>query len=342
MKVARAATVVLGLAVPVALVAAAPACGARSELLLPGPFQPDFDAGTPIENDVQIVPVEDTGLPGLDVAVRDVVQPSICADASDTLIYTVTTDVQGDAFQLLRFDPSSATFTVIGPLNCPDPFAPFSMAVDRQGNAYVLYYDEAQVSQGPVPAGNIYRVNLNTAACSPTAYVPNQTFQSFGMGFVSNDIGTGETLYVAANNNTTTGSSLGAINETTFAVSDVGLFTPPISQAELTGTGDGRLYAFWSPSGPDTAGSAIAQIDKATAQVIGQANLPEVTQGGGWAFAFWGGDFYLFTNPGGVTAGGSTESIVQRYDPVANTVATIASYPLTIVGAGVSTCAPVQ
>jgi hypothetical protein len=354
MKGMRAATVVVGLAGlagPVALTAALTvACGARSGLFLAGAGegQPSGDGGAEPDaivithNGPDATAFEDVAPPGLDVAVRDVARPAVCADASDTLIYTVTTDKTGAGFQILRFDPSSATFALIGPLVCPDPYQPFSMAVDREGTAYVLYYDESQVSAGvPLPPGNIYRVNLNTAACEATSYVGNAAFQNFGMGFVANDVGTGETLYVATNNNVTTGGALGTIDETTLAVFELALFAPPVSQAELTGTGDGRLYAFWAPGGPASAGSAISEIDKKTAKVIGQSNLATVTQGGGWAFAFWGGSFYLFTNPAGLT-GGSTETVVQRYDPTTGAVAQVATYPETVVGAGVSTCAPIE
>ena len=162
------------------------------------------------------------------------------------------------------------------------------------------------------------------------------------MGFSADiDAGAGETLYVASNDNLQPTSYLGAIDETTLALTYVGAFTPTVTAAELTGTGDGRLFGFWAPSGPNSLGAAIVQIDKSTAGVVAQAPLPTVTQGNGWAFGFWGGDFYLFTNPDGPVTGDTT-SIVQQYDPATGTVTQIASYPQTIVGAGVSTCAPVQ
>ncbi len=59
--------------------------------------------------------------------------------------------------------------------------------------------------------------------------------------------------------------------------------------------------------------------------------------GGGWAFGFWGGEFYLFTTN---TTDPSLSSIVTRFDPGDQSQVTVASLPETIVGAGVSTCAP--
>ncbi len=94
-------------------------------------------------------------------------------------------------------------------------------------------------------------------------------------------------------------------------------------EAELTGTGDGRLFAFYNPFFGTTGGvgSAIGQIDKTSGALVGQAPLPTVEQGAGWAFAFWGGAFYLFTSPS------SQGTIVQRYNPVDNSVALVATYP---------------
>jgi hypothetical protein len=326
MRSAQVAAVFLGVVAPVALVAA---CGARSGLFLDGYVTSESNDGAVSADAPSDV------IPGLDANVRDVAPLAICADASDTLVYTVT-----ESNTLVKFNPSSAQFTPIGALNCPDPFgrAPFSMAVDRQGNAYVLYY--APAGQGPgssAPPGSIFKVDLNSAACAPTSFVPGQDgFLGFGMGFVANDVGTGETLYVADSDSTP--GRLGAIDETTLSLSVIGTFPTDVQQAELTGTGDGRLFAFYNQVGnSQVGGSVIGQIDKKTGAVIGEALLPQVTQGNGWAFAFWGGNFYTFTAPGPAAG-----TVVQRYNPVDGTVVTVATYPEVIDGAGVSTCAPVQ
>jgi hypothetical protein len=56
--------------------------------------------------------------------------------------------------------------------------------------------------------------------------------------------------------------------------------------------------------------------------------------GSAWAFAFWGGDFWLFTAPG-------VASRVDRYRPSDGSTVTMKSnVGFNIVGAGVSTCAP--
>jgi hypothetical protein len=58
-----------------------------------------------------------------------------------------------------------------------------------------------------------------------------------------------------------------------------------------------------------------------------------------WAFAYWGGDFYFFTSSNAEPAG---VSLISRYHPGDPPVAKLlTTFGGTIVGAGVSTCAPV-
>ncbi len=320
--------IAVGLGVPVLAIAA---CGDRTGLLVPEYLVVEPDGATvvfhPFPTEDANVPFDDVSLPPIDsTPQRDTSNP-ICADASDTLVYAVT-----ESNRLLRFDPPSGQFTTIGTINCPDPLgrSPFSMAVDRFGVAYVLY---AQF-QDPSP-GSIFRVSLATASCEASQFVPGQdSFNSFGMAFSANDIGTGETLYVASDD--TANGRLGAIDETSLVLSEVGSFFPAAPAAELSGTADGRLFAFFAPQGQGSSGMTIAQIDKKTAALTAQNFLPNVNEGDAWAFAFWGGDFYLFTAPN------DSSSIVTRYDPGSGALAQVASWPERIVGAGVSTCAPAR
>jgi hypothetical protein len=58
---------------------------------------------------------------------------------------------------------------------------------------------------------------------------------------------------------------------------------------------------------------------------------------GGYAFSFWGGSFWFYT------ASDTDSTKVTRYDPTTNPPTTTVAAPMlpfTIVGAGVSTCAP--
>jgi len=345
-----------------AVLVAAAGCGSRTGLLVPdeppeGPVEagvdasldasdagapqdaapdataPDapFDSGPDAPADVTLDAVRDAP-PPLDVG-KSV--PIGCEEAGvdGTLIYLVT--AQND---LWSFYPPSLAFRLIGHINCSDPLTPFSMAVDQTGIAYVLYAD-----------GHLFRVRTADAFCQATPFrVGQEGFVTFGMGYSQNPSGIGETLYIASDQ--TEGgapSQLGLIDTTQFAVHAVGPFPPQIASAELTGTGAGDLFAFYAvdptPNAPTGSGppSAIGQIDKANGGLLGQTILPNVAQGCGWAFAFWGGDFYTFTAPPAPGAcGAMTLSVVSRYRPADGSQNEIARFGEEIVGAGVSTCAP--
>jgi hypothetical protein len=240
--------------------------------------------------------------------------PTGCSDEAK-LVYIIGSDNR-----FYSFYPPTLDVSLKGVLKCPAPFAtPFSMAVDRSGIAWVLFSN-----------GKIYHVDVKTVACTATSYVANQAgFTRFGMGFVSNSPGSAdETLYVADYN----GKGLAKIDTTTLQLTPIGPWDqfPPIA-AEFTGTGDARLYGFFNVTPIN-----IAEIDKQSGKVISQAPQPTIKIGSGWAFAFWGGDFWLFTSPSGSTQ-------IDRYSPAMGTTMTVkTSLGTNIVGAGVSTCAPVE
>jgi hypothetical protein len=330
----RAAAWLAAFSAPIGLAAAC----SRSELFLPPPEHdataPDVMADVPEEPDVLEEP--DAALEAdADVAEEDappMIEETvdICPDAGSTLVYLMTSQNV-----LVSFYPPTATFTTIGTIMCPDPGTdtPFSMAVDRAGIAYVLF-----------ESGHLYRVSTRTAVCVPTSFVPGQAFPpQFGMGFSANvdaDGGgdAGETLYIASDPgwgvNMPGPSSLGTLDTASFTATNMAAFAPVILEPELTGTGAGKLYGFWAPT--QSSDTSIVEIDKDTSAVKALTTLPGVVFGAGWAFAFWGGDFYTFTAPGGP----QSSSIVTRYRPSDGSIVQVATAPGTIVGAGVSTCAP--
>jgi hypothetical protein len=305
------------------------ACGSRTAL--PGDFDAvttgNDDSGSDARKPRDSGP--DTAIPPIDARPPFDASRLDCPDASATLIYLITQDNQ-----LLSFYPPSASFTLIGTIACPDNnqvnggiAAPFSMAVDRRGTAYVEFND-----------GNIFKVSTATAACAATAFVAQtDNFIGFGMGFSTNGSGPTETLYIAGGQtiSTTASQDFASIDVTDYSVTDIGPFTPAINDAELAGTGDGRLFAM-SAFDTQAADTTISEIDKTTGNVTGSDVVPGVIFGGAWAFGFWGGDFYTYTQPGG----GANPTVVTQYDPITKNATVVAGYPSAIVGAGVSTCAP--
>lgn len=303
------------------LVSVAAACGSRTALLVGDvPEDASVDAAidhrvTDASRDVRDVSLD--SLPGFDAMKPDSQPPNDCPDADATLVYLITS-----ANELLSFYPPTATFKTIGTIACPGAGGntPFSMAVSRKGTAYVVFTD-----------GSLYQVSTATASCKSTSFMQNQDgFLTFGMGFSGDK--TTETLFVSQSvYNGMPSKGLASIDTTSFVLSFVGGFMPAIPRCELTGTGDGRLFAYWPNTA--TSGSNIAQVDPATAAVTGIDQLMVGGSMDAFAFAFWGGDFWVFTSPGGA-------STVTQFDPVALTETTAATYSGTIVGAGVSTCAP--
>ena len=237
-----------------------------------------------------------------------------CADEAK-LVYII-----GQDNELYSFNPPTLDVKLIGVIDCPTGGlgTPFSMAVDRQGTAWILFSD-----------GRIYHVDVKTAACAATAFTPGQQgFTTFGMGFVSHAPGSAEeTLYVADYN----GKGLAQIHPQTLELSFVGPWDQLSGAAELTGTGDARVFGFFNYSP-----IIIAEIDKLSGKILSQAPQPKVTIGSGWAFAIWGGDFWLFTSPTG-------DSQIQQYRPSTGTTTVVKTgLGTNIVGAGVSTCAPIE
>lgn len=284
------------------------ACGARTELYVPRHYdaRPDVE----LEAGADVVEEDVAQFPPLDASFQDATKIDC---PPQTYVWAVSTDDS-----LLRFDPPSATFTRVARLTCPAKGAhPFSMAVDRKSIAYVEYDN-----------GMLFAVDTSDGSCQPTSYLANELlpFGNFGMGYVTIGTGPSEQLFIAAD----TPGTLGIINTPAFDITPVGVIEPQISYAELTGTGDGHLYAFYSfgYTGP----SYVAELDKTTGAILGQDTLDKVDRGTGWAFAFWGGDFYIFTYPG--------PQNTWRYDPKTKTADIVAHYSAPVVGAGVSTCAP--
>jgi len=305
------------------------ACGSKTGLILPfdEDASPTIEAGADVIRHKDAQPVEEDAaeedaLPPIDVTPPPPDAFTDCPDAGATLVYVITT-----ANDLFSFYPPTATFTRIGRIACPTTSVtqPFSMAVDHKGIAYIEFQD-----------GELFRVSTLTAACQATNFRSRQNgfAVTFGMAFSGDNSPEGESLYVAGDDTPPALARIDVANGYTLTI--VGDFNPtPLTAAELTGTRAGDLFGFWDPGSNFNPNSAIVQIDKSTAKVTNSTALPGVEQGNGWAFAFWGGDFYTFGAP-------MSGSVVTRFRPADGSIVQVATTPETVVGAGVSTCAPQQ
>lgn len=269
--------------------------------------------------DVAPIPVRDSGI------------NANCSEAAQ-LVYVLS-----DASELYSFRPNLRQFTRIGRIRCPTDMQPNSMAIDRNAVAWVNF-----VAGGlGDTAGAIYRVSTTDASCTgdPPIRMPNGWLR-VGMGFSTAGADTtDEALFVAGTADPFGGPSrgLGRYDAASQEIVPIGAFTAALrgQSAELTGTGDGRLFGFFT-----TTPVRVAEIDKATAAIVNSAPLTQVETPQAWAFSFWGGDFYLYT-AGSALLGGSSN--VTRYRPSDGSVDTgyMRQVGFRILGAGVSTCAPI-
>lgn len=276
--------------------------GAPPDMAVPGDLKHDL---TVVEDllEVDLVPPPPDLLPPPDLTL-----PFICRN-----VYVI--DANGT---LSGFDTETLQFFDIGNINCPtggSGATPYSMAIARDESAYVLYSD-----------GNVFRVNTQTAACSKTVFTANQSgFDTFGMGFSADTPGgNDETLFIASS------TLLGSVAFPSMKV------TPLASLAgnpELTGTSDAELWGFF----PGATRSQVGLIDKATGDVSNVIALPSLTGSPqSWAFAFWGGRFWIF-----LQRQNDSSTVVYRLDKATEkTITAIANTGRQIVGAGVSSCAP--
>lgn len=213
---------------------------------------------------------------------------------------------------LYRFDPESLSLTRLGYLECPAKNVA-SMAIDRYGTAWIVYQ-----------TGQLMKVRLADLHCEEVVLRNKpSTVGYFGMGFAKNDSGAGETLFISNN-------GLFTIDTSTLEVGRVGPMALP-GIAELTGTGEGKLFAYSNVNG------VVAQIDKTTGNSI-ETYRTSALGSAAYAVAHWGGDFWIFASFGF----GASPSSVIRYAPATKTSTTvIADAGAVLVGAGSSTCAPV-
>ena len=241
-----------------------------------------------------------------------------------SLVYVVSQE--GD---LYSFEPDAGAFSRIGALRCPASggASPHSMAVDRSATAWVNYTD-----------GSLYKVSTKDARCTKTDFEPFQHgFGRFGMAFASTgeDLSR-ETLFVWGSYDYGDGGrGLATIDTHSLKLEPVGDAHDRLHfmEAELTGTGDGRLFGFFATARAAT----LAGVDVSTGGTRAPRALPGVRTGTAWAFSFWGGDFYFFWAPG------FAQSRVSRLSGSDGTVTEVLrDIGFRIVGAGVSTCAPTE
>jgi hypothetical protein len=228
---------------------------------------------------------------------------------------------------LIRYEPETATFTEIGRASCVPTL--WSMTVDRQGTAYV-WSDEEQ----------LFEISTVDASCRSVEglVTPPNFMRTEALGFVSQSAGsTAENLFVTFSDTNST-SRLGRVDFPARDIIDVAPM-PAGRLRALTGNGAGELWGSFARAGD----LAVVQIDKGTGAVLQEIDVssidetPEFTTGV-IGMAFWGGRLYLFYDDDG-----NGSSSVFRVTPGTREIELVqANIGYQIIGAGVSTCAPIE
>jgi hypothetical protein len=263
-----------------------------------------------------------------------------CTDAAK-LIYTIDQDGTFSSFKPNQTDISQSVFTDIGKLNCSagSGYQPFSMSVDRNANAWVEYVKQSLSGSA---SNQLFKVSTANASCTSTTFTGGQQgFDEFGMGFVSNAAGsTDETLFIGGGSMVGMGAAnLGTLDITSFTITKGASI---MGDPELTGTGKAELWAFF-PVTMNNNSARVSMLDKTTAAESMQIPLTGTAFGqeaGAWAFAFYGGDYWVFLGPSNGLSAGPT--VVYRVTSAGGMqpVGSLDTMTRHIVGAGVSTCAP--
>ncbi len=193
--------------------------------------------------------------------------------------------VLSDDSEIYSYDPVSNEFAFLTLLDCPGHL-PYSMAVDQQGVAWVLYADDHDV----------YSVDLHAPGpCGDPGYTPGNTdFPLFGMAFTATGGGGCPRLFAHSYSGSGPfgeGPDLGQLGyiEPTGGPINV-LAAIDYNGGELAGTGDGRLFAF---AGVEPA--KLVAYERDTGAVLETIHLDGFNKTNASAFAFFAGDFYFFT-----------------------------------------------
>lgn len=272
---------------------------------------------------------DDTG-PSLVLDVANDTPPGGCASEVGDSIYLLDVDAA-----LHRIFPASLEVEFLGTPACTGVSNAQALTVDRTGVLWAMMIDDA---------GNraIYTIDPISLACDATDFV-DPIVENIGvnsLAFVADapDSET-ESLYIGAN---VGGSfdvqnplSLGRVDLDTMDMEIVGTAalvpTGYYQIADLTGTGDSRLFGFFPG---DVA--AIAELDESNSSIVSDEVL-DFGVGSPWAFAQWAGRLWLFSSSG------DPGSDIRAWDPITGDVEQIhPGIGVSVVGAAVSTCAPYQ
>ena len=209
--------------------------------------------------------------------------PEASSPASRALdvIYVITIESQ-----LFAFDPTvagDAAYHLVGTVACDTNSTPQSMAVDREGSAWVFF-----------SSGKLFRVSTRDASCTPTNYVHPSANTMLGMAFTAErSRSERERLFIAS-----PAFGLATIDVGSLRVEH--LDRTPL-KSELAGGSDAKLFML-TPRDlkQESPAARLDQIDRASHKPSALMRLADYGVPSAWAFARYDGLFYLFITPSGL------------------------------------------
>jgi hypothetical protein len=193
--------------------------------------------------------------------------------------------VLSDEGGLWSYDPIADAYELVVDPVCATTESPYSMAVDAHGVAWILYSDTRRIQNFDI---------VHPGACTDSGYLPTDAqFPLFGMGFARLADGC-SSLFAhsysgdGAFSEGPASGALGVIEGDPLRMRTLSAID--YDGGELSGTGDGHLFSFAGVSP-----AKLVQYDPVTGAVVETVMLRGLSKTNASAFAFYGGDFYFFT-----------------------------------------------
>lgn len=192
--------------------------------------------------------------------------------------------ILGQDAELYRFDPLTLAAELVVAPTCATTDRVFSMAIDPQGRAWIEY----------AMTRRLLTIDVNDlGACEDSGYLPTLAeLPLFGMSFVQR--GACATLYGFSYDGEglfEEGPGLGVLARIEGDPLRAAILSSvDYDGGELAGTGDGRLFAFTGDSP-----AKLVEYDPDDGSTLETHPLDGFSKTNASAFAFFGGDIYLFT-----------------------------------------------
>ena len=213
----------------------------------------------------------------------------VCTKEGTNFIYLF--DDRGD---LLRYRPDTRVTEIVGRLDCEaGDLSPQSMAVDREGRAWVQY--NRFRLDGTSSAVQVFPVDIETGKCLSEG-IPLDLEQTFGMGFAFDADEEEDKLFITLE---VQAGVTGTLREVQLPNFEIGAALTDIpSDTELSSDENGNLIAFGLNS-LDPRGLGLSAIYRFAQtgeeiDVLFPSGLGEDITFSAFATAFWQGEYYLF------------------------------------------------